>query len=277
MKRKIAIVGATGGLGKEISFKFAEKEANLIFLGRSKNKMKMLADNVKKEYPNCEIDFVEVDLVDIDSVKSACNTLEKMEFDTLVLNAGIYNVPRFITKTGYENIFQVNFVSQYYIACRMLEKFRKQKIGQIVAVGSVAYDYSKTDFDDIDFRTRKKASKVYGNSKRFLMFSLYKLFEKEKGVKLSIVHPGVTLTQMTNHYPKFINWLVKIGIKIFFPSPKNACRSIVKGTNESCESFEWIGPKMFNVWGKPKKQKIKPCKNEAEKIFEIANSIIKNL
>lgn len=277
MKRKIAIVGATGGLGKEISFKFAEKDADLIFLGRSQNKMKILAEEINLKFPDCKIDFVEIDLTEMDSVKKACDTLEKMDFDTIVLNAGIYNVPRFVTKTGFENIFQVNFVSQYYIACRMLEKFRKQKDGHIVAVGSVAYDYSKCDFEDIDFKTRKKASKVYGNSKRFLMFSLYKLFENEKDVKLSIVHPGVTLTQMTNHYPKFINWLVKIGIKIFFPSPKKACRSIVQGVWDECDSFEWIGPRIFTVWGKPKKQKIKKCEEEANKVFEIANSIMKKL
>ena len=277
MKRKIAIVGATGGLGKEICFKFAEKDADLIFLGRSQNKMKFLADEINSKFPNCKIDFVELDLTEIDSVKKACDTLEEISFDTIVLNAGVYNVPRFVTNTGFENIFQVNFVSQYYIACRMLEKFRKQKDCHIVAVGSVAYNYSKCDFEDIDFKSRKKASKVYGNSKRFLMFSLYKLFENEKNVKLSIVHPGVTLTQMTNHYPKFINWLVKIGIKILFPSPKNACRSIVQGAWDSCDSFEWVGPHVFNVWGKPKKKKIKRCEEEANKVFEIANSIMKKL
>ena len=277
MKRKIAIVGATGGLGREISLQFAQKGADLIFLGRSQNKMKFLADEINLKFADCKIDFVEIDLTEMDSVKTACDTLEKMTFDTIVLNAGIYNVPRFVTSTGFENIFQVNFVSQYYIACRMLEKFKKQKGGHIVAVGSVAYNYSKSDFEDIDFKTRKKPSKVYGNSKRFLMFSLYKLFENEKDVKLSIVHPGVTLTQMTNHYPKFINWLVKIGIKIFFPSPKAACRSIVQGAWDCCESFEWIGPRIFTVWGKPKKQKIKRCEDEANRVFEIANSIVKKL
>lgn len=277
MKRRIAIVGATGGLGREISFQFAQNGADLIFLGRSEKKMQKLAEDVKQKHPECEIDFVEIDLVDMDSVKNACKELEKMEFDTVVLNAGIYNVPRFVAKTGYENIFQVNFVSQYYIACRMLEKFREQKSGHIVAVGSVAHRNCKTDMSDVDFRTRKKPSRVYGNSKRFLMFALYKLFENEKDVNLSVVHPGVTLTQMTNHYPKFINWLVKIGIKLFFPSPKNASRSIVQGAYDKCESFTWIGPRIFDVWGKPKKRKLKERKNESEEVFKTAQNIMKNI
>lgn len=277
MKRKIAIVGATGGLGREICFKFADMNADMIFLGRNKNKTMAFADEIIEKYPNIQIDFVEIDLVNIDSVKSACDKLEEMDFDTIVLNAGIYSVPRFITSTGYENIFQVNFVSQYYIAYRMLEKFRKQKGGKVVAVGSVAYNYSKIDCEDVDFKTRKKASQVYGNSKRFLMFALYKLFENEKDVDLSIVHPGVTLTQMTNHYPKGINWLVKLGIKIIFPSPQNASRSIVYGINESCGYFEWIGPRVFKVWGKPKKQKIKMCEDEANRAFIVASTIMKKI
>ena len=89
--------------------------------------------------------------------------------------------------------------------------------GKIVVVSSVAYNYSTIDENDIDFSTRKKASKVYGNSKRFLTFALMELLQNSH-CKLSIVHPGITLTQMTNHYPKYINWLVKFGIKILFPT-----------------------------------------------------------
>ena len=105
------------------------------------------------------------------------------------------------------------------------------------------------------------------------MFALYELFENSK-VKLSIVHPGVTLTNMTNHYPKAINWLVKIGIKLLFPSPKKATRSVIYGIEHSTGYHEWIGPKIFNVWGNPKLSKLKTCTlDESKKIFELAENI----
>ena len=110
------------------------------------------------------------------------------------------------------------------------------------------------------------------------MFSLFELFKEEKDVTLSICHPGITLTNMTNHYPKAINWLVKIGIKLIFPNPKKACRSIVYALEISTPYHYWIGPKIFNVYGKPKIKKLKTCSiAESEKIYKIAENIYKNL
>ena len=272
-KNTIAIVGATGGLGQEICKKLVT-ENNLILVGRSQKKMQELKDNLLQISPLAKIDFVSADLCDIDSVKNACKILEKMDFNCLILNAGIYNVPRSISSCGYDNVFQVNFVSQYYIAKALLPHLETQKNSRIVAVGSIAYNYSKFDENDIDFKSRKKCNLVYGNSKRVLMFSLYNLFENNYKTKLSIVHPGVTLTNITNHYPKWINWLVKIGIKLVFPAPKNACKSIIEGTKNECNYWEWIGPKFCNIWGKPKKKKLRKIKgDEDKKMFEIAEEI----
>ena len=50
------------------------------------------------------------------------------------------------------------------------------------------------EFEDIDFSTRKQASKVYGNAKRYLMFSLYELFKNEDKASLAVTHPGISFT-----------------------------------------------------------------------------------
>ena len=272
-KNTIAIVGATGGLGQEICKKLVT-ENNLILVGRSQKKMQELKDTLLQISPAAKIDFISADLNDIDSVKNACKNLKKLKFSTLILNAGIYNVPRSISSCGYDNVFQVNFVSQYYMVKELLPYLEEQDNSHIVAVGSIAYNYTQLDENDVDFRARKKCNLVYGNSKRFLMFSLYNLFENNYKTKLSIVHPGVTLTNITNHYPKWINWFVKIGIKLVFPSPKNACKSIVEGVKNECNYWEWIGPKFCNIWGKPKKKRLKKIKdNEDQKMFKIAEEI----
>jgi hypothetical protein len=144
-------------------------------------------------------------------------------------------------------------------------------------LGSVAHNYSKLDEGDIDFSTRKKPSKIYGNSKRFLMFSLYDVF-KDSPVKLAIVHPGVTLTNMTNHYPKAINWIVKIGIKLVFPSPKKAVLSVFAGLNQETKKAYWIGPSIFNVWGYPKLSKLTTCATqEMDTISKIAEDLYVNI
>lgn len=275
--KTICITGSTGGLAQRFTIKLASLGANFIFANRNKEKSEKQKQEILAKFPNAKIKILIVDMFDMNSVKLFVCKLKQQHVDILIMNSAVYNVPRTTSASGFDNVFQINFVSAYYIIKQMIPSLRKVKNSKVVVIGSIAHNYSKVDFSDIQKLKTKKSSIIYGNSKRFLMFSLYKLFENT-AVDLSIVHPGVTLTQMTNHYPKFINWFVKIGIKILFPTPEKACLSILSGIFSSTQNNEWIGPGKFNVWGYPKKQKLKTCSPmEASKIFDTAEEIYKNL
>ena len=206
MGRIIAMTGTTGGLGTIIAEKLVEKGYSLVFIDRNRNKSAKNAERIRAKFNDASITLLTCDLESFESVKHMANTLKKIKVDTLLLGSGIYNVPLKKCSTGYNNVFQVNFVSQYFLARYLSETCPTLK--HVVAIGSVAHNYSKIDEKDIDFSGREQASKIYGNSKRFLMFSLYEYFKNEKWIDLSIAHPGVTYTNMTGHYPKAINWLV---------------------------------------------------------------------
>lgn len=276
--KRVVITGATGGLGKEICLYLAELEANITLACRNKNKTEKLIEEIKGFYPNANLEFIELDLENIKSVKGCIKEIKKYNgIDILINNAGIYNVPIKKLDSGYNNIFQVNFLYTYYFTKNLISELEKKEKSICIMLGSIAHNYSKINTSDIDFSSHSKPSKIYGNSKRFIMFSLYELF-KNSSVNLAIVHPGVTLTNMTNHYPKAINWLVKIGIKLFFPSPSKAVLSIIQGTSLSTSYHQWIGPKLFNIWGYPKLQKLKTCTpDESKTIFSIAESLYNNI
>lgn len=275
--KTICITGSTGGLAKEFTQKLAMLGANFIFANRSKDKSEKQKQELLSKFPNIQIQILIVDLFDMNSVKLFVCKLKQLHVDILIMNSAVYNVPRKTSSEGFDNVFQINFVSQYYIIKQMIPTLRKVKGSKVVVIGSIAHNYSKANFDDIQMLKTKKQSKIYGNSKRFLMFSLYKLFENS-AVELSIVHPGVTLTQMTNHYPFFINWLVKIGIKILFPSPEKACLSVLSGIFNNSQTNEWIGPSKHNIWGFPKKKLLKTCPDaEATQIFNTAETIYEQL
>lgn len=275
--KTVCITGSTGGLAQRFTIKLASLGANFIFANRNKEKSEKQKQEILAKFPNAKIKILIVDMFDMNSVKLFVCKLKQQHVDILIMNSAVYNVPRTTSASGFDNVFQINFVSAYYIIKQMIPSLRKVKNSKVVVIGSIAHNYSKVDFSDIQKLKTKRSSIIYGNSKRFLMFSLYKLFENTP-VDLSIVHPGVTLTQMTNHYPKFINWFVKIGIKILFPSPEKACLSILSGIFSSTQNNEWIGPGKFNVWGYPKKQKLKTCSpTETSKIFDTAEEIYKNL
>ena len=270
--KTIAITGSTGKIASYVLSVLARLGANFILINRDKSKTEKQIQELSSRHPDSKFEFVCCDLSNFKSVQFTTEFLKTKHVDFLCLCAGAYNIPRHKTDLGYDNVFQINFISQYYIAKELLDNLKKVN-GKIIAVSSIAHNYSKINANDIDFSTYKKHSKVYGNAKRFLTFSLMELC-KQESVNLSVVHPGLTLTEMTNHYPKVINWLVKIFIGLFCPSNEKAGLSLVKGIFENTSYHEWIGPPVLQVYGCPKKIKLKTCSyDESHNIFKIAEDI----
>ncbi len=275
--KTVAVTGTTGGIGKELCRYLAQLNANLILLDRNSALSGEHRKELENNFPHINVKCVNVDLENFDSVKNTTELLKQEKIDVFIHNAGAYSIPRKTCTTGFDNVFQINFISPYYIIRELMPNLRKIN-GRVVVVGSIAHNYSKIDTSDIDFSKRKQSSLVYGNAKRFLMFSLYELFKEESRVTLSVTHPGITFTKITNHYPRLIFALIKNPMKVIFMKPKKASLSVLKGVFEPCGYHFWIGPKFFDVWGFPKLKKLKTCnQQESEKIGDISEEIYKNL
>ena len=270
--KTVAITGSTGGLGNAVCKHLCSLGASLILLDRNAQRSDIFAQELRNTY-GADVNTFTVDHESMASVKKATEYLIKKEPDVLICNAGAYSIPRRVCDSGYDNVFQINFISPYYMIKKLLPTLRK-KHGRAVIVGSIAHNYSKTDPSDIDFSTRKKSSLVYGNSKRYLMYSLLSLFKNESEATLSVTHPGITFTNITAHYPKLIFALIKHPMKVIFMKTDKASLSIVKGVFESTEGYSWYGPKLFDVWGLPSKKKLKTAtENEIQRIASTAERI----
>ena len=267
----VAITGSTGGIGVHLCSYIASLGARLVLCDRNKEKVSAIISSLKEKYGDIAT-HIPCDLSDIDSVKLATEKLKSMPVDYFISNAGAYSIPRNIANTGYDNVYTINFLSPYYMI-RQLEDGIKERGGRVVVVGSIAHNYSKADFDNVDFRSVKAASKVYGNAKRYLMFSLMEHFKSCPNA-LAVTHPGITFTNITAHYPKLIFAIIKYPMKIIFPHPKRAALCILAGLFEPTAYHKWIGPALFNIWGKPKKQALHTCNvAESEKIYSVAEKI----
>ena len=272
--KTVAISGATGGIGQELCRHLATPGANLLLLDRNSERSKAWIENLKVEFPTLNASHLRLDLADFDTVKIVTEELQKSPPDFLIFNAGVYHVPRYTTSIGFDNVFQINFLAPYYMA-RTLLPLIKERGGRIVAVGSIAHNYSHIDLNDIEFLTRTQSSKVYGNAKRFLMFSLFGLNESDT---ITVAHPGITLTNITAHYPKVIYAIIKHPMKVIFMSPCRASLSILAAMVQDAEKNEWFGPALFDIWGLPKKKFLKTCSNEeAEQICTVAEKIYNQL
>ncbi len=257
--KTVAVTGSTGGLGKPLCRYLASLGADLVLIDRSHERAKAHKEELLFNFPDCRITLVHADLSDMSSVKRATKELLSLPLDVFIHNAGAYAIPRKICDTGYDNVFQINFVSPYYMIRELLPLLRARH-GHVMAVGSIAHNYSKIDEKDVDFSTRSRASLVYGNAKRHLMFALLALFRDETDATLAITHPGITFTNITAHYPPAIFAIIKHPMKAIFMRPRKAALSLLLGVFDSCKATEWIGPRLFRVWGLPRKGQLRTCR-----------------
>ena len=273
--KTVAISGATGGIGQELCRHLAGLGAALLLLDRNSDRSNAWIEKLRGEFPTLNARHLRLDLADFETVRAVTEELRVTPPDYLIFNAGAYHVPRYTTSIGHDNVFQINFVAPYYMAHELLPIMRERG-GRIVAVGSIAHNYSHIDLEDIEFLTRKQSSKVYGNAKRFLMFSLFSL--DKNGNTISVAHPGITLTNITAHYPKLIYAIIKHPMKVIFMSPRRASLSILAAMVQDTQQNEWFGPSLFDVWGLPKKKLLKTCPaDEAAKICGEAERIVEIL
>ena len=258
--KTIVLTGSTGGLGQEIANFLGMLNANIILADRDFEKSSKLKESLLKKY-NISVKQIKLDLQNLDSVTNFITEVKKQNIDAIIHNAGVYNLPT-NDEQNYYIINKVNYLMPYYITKSLLPELKKSSLARVVVVGSIAYEYAKFNPCDPEYLMCKKPNKIYGNSKRCLIYSMFELFKNEKSVKLSIVQPGVTPTNITRHFPKFVRGIIKLPMKMVFNSPKKSSLCVIKGLFEDLNYNEWIGPKYFGVWGKPKKSSLKHISNE---------------
>lgn len=251
--KRVAITGSTGGLGQALCRHLAGLGADLILLDRNSARSRAWGDALAAEY-RVTVTCHTLDLEDMTQVLTVADRLAENPPDVLIHNAGAYHIPRHLCDSGYDNVFQINFLAPYVLTRRLLPAMNEAG-GRVVAVGSIAHTYTKTRRANIDLQDQPKASLAYGHAKRRLMFSLYGLFAGQAAT-LAVTHPGISFTNITNHYPKVIFALIKHPMKVLFMKPPKASLSILKGVFTPCGDREWIGPWLFDVWGLPKKKRL---------------------
>ena len=267
--KRVAVCGATGGIGEELCRHLARLGAELWLCCRGEAKTQALMDTLREEYPDLVARFVPLDLEDAASVCAAADLLAQTPPHILIHNAGAYAIPRHTTAQGVDNVFAINCLGPYALTKRLLAPMATVD-GHVVVVGSIAHNYSRIDGADVDFAAQKAASKVYGNAKRHLMLALYEEFEGVKGATLSVTHPGVTFTNITNHYSKWLFCIIKHPMKVVFMPPRRAALSVLRGVFEPTAYGEWIGPWLFDVWGLPRKRTLRTFTRDEAKIAHVA-------
>ncbi|XP_063617663.1 WW domain-containing oxidoreductase-like isoform X2 [Cydia splendana] len=109
------ITGANGGLGLEMTRCLNARDAHVLMACRNTYAANFASKKVCKNLDR--LSTGEVNLASLRSVKNFTDRLvaEDKKFDIVILNAGVFGIPRTLTEDGLETIFQVNYLSQIYM------------------------------------------------------------------------------------------------------------------------------------------------------------------
>ena len=117
--KTVAVTGSTGGLGKALCHYLSYLGADLVLVDRNRERAEILRRELTDTY-KVSITLLTADMADMTSVKAVTDQLKSLAPDVLICNAGAYSIPRKICDTGYDNVFQINFVSPYYLTKKLL-------------------------------------------------------------------------------------------------------------------------------------------------------------
>jgi len=138
------VTGATDGIGKAMAFEFARKGQNVLFIGRSADKLKAATTECAEKYPKVTVKSAVVDFATFSAAgaKSLSETLDALDVGVLVNNVGIsYDFPQFyheLTDSEVEAIMTVNMESVVWMTRAVLPAMLAKKRGAVVNMSSAS-------------------------------------------------------------------------------------------------------------------------------------------
>ncbi len=138
----ILITGASNGIGYQVAKKFALDTSNTILAtGRSEANLVKLKEECLKQHAKANVISLPCDLSIDSNISMLTSEINKhiAHLDLLICNAGaLVNKPfEEISKEELLNMVEVNFMSPFKLAQKLLPLLLKSKKAQIITIGSM--------------------------------------------------------------------------------------------------------------------------------------------
>lgn len=220
--RYALITGVSSGIGYELSKLFAQDGYNLVLVARNEQRLKQIADELKKDF-GISAKIISKDLSVAESPKEIFDELqrESIRIDILVNNAGfgVYGVFSETDITKELEMIQVNLVSLTQLVKLFLPRMLEQGYGRILNVGSIGSFVPGP------------LNAVYCATKAYVLSFSEGIAEELRGtgVTVTALCPGATRTEFHNRSQmKDIN-LLKFGVMDAQTVAKIGYRTLMEG------------------------------------------------
>jgi NAD(P)-dependent dehydrogenase (short-subunit alcohol dehydrogenase family) len=254
--RAALVTGANTGLGFETARILAGCGAEVILACRNRTKGAKALGRILALHPNAAVSLLPVDLSDLDSVKTAANSVldNHTRLDLLINNAGVMAPPYSKSRQGYENQFATNYLGHFVLTGRLLPLILATPSSRVVSVSSAAANFGRLDLSDLNFERRKYSRwGAYNQSKlATLVFSqelARKLAESGSDSRAIAAHPGGAATDLQRN-----TWYFRWFVNPFLAASASdgALPTLRAATDPRAANGSYWGPsKFFQMRGAP--------------------------
>jgi len=252
---------------------------------RNKAKTEPFMEEIKKETGNQNIDFIPLDLTDLNSVKNFAQEFRSKydHLDVLVNNAALTSMkpkPDF-TKQGFEQTFGVTYIGHYYLTRLLLDPIRKTENSRIIFSSTKSATKKKLTWDNLNSEKKFDGwqAEVQGKRANLMLASELQRRLENDSTKVMSLHPGWVRSESFDSIeaPAF----TKIALKGLFFFMKYFGKDTKQGAQTSlyCALQEWNKLKNAGYYSDceefnfPAQEDLKP--ENTQKLWDLTDKWIK--
>ena len=276
------VTGANSGLGYAIAVDLARRGGAVILAQR--RLIKESVEKVKKESGSNLVTGIQLDLSKVDSIYDFVMQIKETNQspDIIILNAGVALPKARKTPSGQEEMFMVNYLSNFMLIHLLLkEKLigNTYSIPRIIFVSSDSHQGSSyIDYDEFGKYID------YGVSKGINYYSYYKLVlntfavelsrklnSKSLEVSVNVICPGPVNTNIIKEAPWFLRKVLGGIFTIIFKKPSDAAKAVVYMAISS--DYEGKTAEYLHMFNRKKMDEKIYIPEEGEKLWEASQEV----
>lgn len=263
--RTAVVTGANSGIGYVTARELARKGAQVILACRSEARGNEAGDRLVSEVPGAHVEFVRLDLGDLESVREFAAAYEHAydRLDLLINNAGVMALPLGRTADGFETQFGVNHLGHFALTGLLLPALLGTPGARVVTLSSGVHALSNIDITDLNSERQYRRWIAYGRSKTANLLFTHELARRLATIGSEVVaaaaHPGYATTNLQTAGAKMegrkgTERLIEIGNRVFGQSADaGALPTLYAATAPGVQPDSFAGPS-FAMWrGSPAK------------------------
>jgi len=230
--KTVVVTGATAGIGLVTARELARKGAHLTIISRSAEKCARVAEEIKADTGNMQVEYIAADLSIKEEVHRAAYDFKKRHprLDVLVNNAGSVFMSRQVSRDGIEMTLALNHLNYFLLTHLLLDVLKSSAPARVINVSSDAHRGAKIRFEDIQYEKNYSGFTAYSQSKLCNILFTYELARRLEGtgVTVNALHPGFVASE----FGKNNGFLMRLVLRLLTP--------VARSTNDGASTSIYL-------------------------------------